>query len=121
MELLATPFLLENSAGPMASNLVVAAPTDQRSSSTVGPLLGIRSSTWRLLPLWPRAEFEGIPDVGARSTVIRSLGIAMEQELVGQRVLNDYAKLFSNLLVIYVPCSGPGGSVWLDYLRDLGT
>jgi len=44
------------------------------------------------------AEFGGIPDIGARKTVIRSLDIAMEQEHIDQRVLNDYAKLFSNLL-----------------------
>jgi len=43
-------------------------------------------------------EFGGIPDIGARKTVIRSLDIAMEQEHIDQRVLNDYAKLFSNLL-----------------------
>ncbi|KAG2657383.1 hypothetical protein PVAP13_1KG180000 [Panicum virgatum] len=44
------------------------------------------------------AEFGGIPDIGARKTVIRSLDIAMEQVHIDQRVLNDYAKLFSNLL-----------------------
>jgi hypothetical protein len=43
-------------------------------------------------------EFAGSDEIGARKTVIRSLGITMEKEHVGQRILNDYAKLFSHLL-----------------------
>jgi len=45
------------------------------------------------------AEFAGIPySTGARKTVIRSLDIALEQEHVDQKVLNDYAKLFGHPL-----------------------
>ena len=45
------------------------------------------------------AEFAGIPDsTGARKTVIRSLDIALDQEHVDQKVLNDYAKLFGHPL-----------------------
>jgi hypothetical protein len=44
------------------------------------------------------AEFADIDEIGACKTVILLLGIVMDREHVDQRILNDYAKLFSHQL-----------------------
>ena len=44
------------------------------------------------------AELPGILDAGSRKTVMRSLGIELEREHVNQKVMEDYAKLFSGPL-----------------------
>ena len=44
------------------------------------------------------AELPGILDAGSRKTVMRSLGIELEREHVNQKIMDDYAKLFSGPL-----------------------
>lgn len=85
-----------NNLTKKTDGLLTRPPTIRKRQTRPPPPTSAPRRSRRTAGLDP--EFAHCPDIGARKTVIRSLNLAMEQEHVDQRILNDYAKLFSHPL-----------------------